>query len=176
MTLSVAVKVLSAVVTVALLATPVLVWGFLPGMAVGGPRGPAGPAVQAFARWGVGLAPLVAVLSWAFSPRRVEIEAGELRVVRRAWRAASWSLSEVERVELLPAGWLRGAVRTFGNGGLFGFYGWFYKAGAFRLLATRSDHLVEIVVGGRRVVVSPDDPARLVDGLRESAPRIHSRS
>jgi hypothetical protein len=171
MSLSAGVKVISTLVVVLLLAVPLLVWGFLPGIAEGGPRGPAGPWVQLATQIGVLVAPLVAVLSWAMAPRAVEIEGGELKVLRRAWPAATYRLPEIEQVAILPTGWLARALRIFGNGGLFGYYGWFYKKGAFRLFATRSDRLVEAVIGGRRVVFSPDEPARLVDAILAAAPR-----
>ncbi len=171
MSLSAGVKVITGLVVVLLCSVPLLVWGFFPGIAIGGPRGPAGPGVQLATRLGTLLAPVVALACWALSPRAVELEGGELKVLRRAWPAAAYRLSELERVEVLPPGWLSGALRTFGNGGLFGYYGWFYKKGAFRLYATRSDRLVEAVIGGRRVVFSPDDPERLVDAILAAAPR-----
>jgi hypothetical protein len=80
----------------------------------------------------------------------------------------------VDSASVLPPRYLFGALRTFGNGGLFGYYGWFYKKGAFRLYATRRDRLVEVVIDGKRVVVSPDEPARFLDGLLASAPRTRS--
>jgi hypothetical protein len=83
----------------------------------------------------------------------------------------AYPLSRIDRVALLPPRWLVGAVRIFGNGGLFGYYGRFYKKGVFRLFASRRDGLVEVVVDGKRVVVSPDDPARLVEGILAAAPR-----
>ncbi len=171
MSLSAGVKVISGLVVVLLCAIPLLVWGFFPGIAIGGPGGPAGAGVQLATRLGTLLAPLIAVACFALSPRAVEIEGGELKVLRRAWPAAAYRLSEIERVGILPPGWLSGALRTFGNGGLFGYYGWFYKKGAFRLFATRSDRLVETVIGGRRVVFSPDDPSRLVEAILAAAPR-----
>jgi hypothetical protein len=122
-------------------------------------------------RFGTLLAPLIALACWALSPKAIEVEGGELRVLRRGWRAATFPLSRVDGVAVLPAGALRGAVRTFGVGGLFGFYGWFYRKGAFRLYASRTDRLVEVVIDGKRIVVSPDEPQRFVDGLLASAPR-----
>jgi hypothetical protein len=171
MSLSTGVKAITGLLVVLLLAVPLLVWGFLPGIAIGGPRGPAGPGIQLATRLGTLLAPLLALACWALSPRAVELEGGELKVLRRAWPAAAYRLSEVEQVGLLPPGWLSGALRTFGNGGLFGYYGWFYKKGAFRLFATRSDRLVEARIGGKRVVFTPDDPARLVEAVLAAAPR-----
>jgi hypothetical protein len=172
MSLSGGVKALSWVVALLLCAIPLLAWSILPGAAVGGPRGPGGPGVE-IARWASLLAPLTALGSWMLAPRGLEIGGGELRLLRRAWRAAAYRLSSVEEVALLPPGAMRGAVRTLGNGGLFGYYGWFFKSGrgAFRLFATRSDGLVEVVAGGRRLVLSPDEPGRFVEDLLATAPR-----
>ncbi len=166
--------VLSGAIVLLLCSVPLLSWSIIPGVAIGGPRGLGGPESE-LARLGSLLLPLLALLSWAFAPRAVEIEGGELRVLRRGWRAAAFPLSRVEAVAVLPPGSLRGAVRTFGVGGLFGYHGWFYKKGAFRLYATRTDRLVEVVLGGRRIVVSPDQPQRFVDGLLASAPRARLR-
>jgi hypothetical protein len=164
MSLSVGLKVLSAVVTLLVASIPLLVWSAVPGIRL--------PAGGAFAANLVLFAPLVPLLSWAWSPRAVALEGGEIRILRRAWRAAAYPIQEVSEVAVLPPRWLLGAVRTFGNGGLFGYYGWFWKkGGAFRLFATRRDRLVEIVVGGKRVVVSPDEPRRLAEAILASAPR-----
>jgi hypothetical protein len=157
MSLSGGVKALTWVVVLLAGVVPLLVWSLVPGGPIGGPRGPGGPGVGA-ARWA-----------------SLEIEGGELRILRRAWRSAAYPLSSVEEVALLPPRALAGAVRTFGNGGLFGYYGWFYRKGAFRLFATRSDRLVEVVAGGKRVVVSPDEPGRFVEGLLATAPRARLR-
>jgi hypothetical protein len=177
MTLSTGVKLVTGLVVLLLCATPVVVWSLSSGILIGGPDGPAGPVAQVAARWGTLVAPLIALFCWALSPKSIEIEGGELRILRRAWRAAAYPLSRVDGVTVLPAGSLRGAVRTFGNGGLFGYYGWYFKKGPFRLYATRTDRLVQVVIGGRRIVVSPDAPQRFVDGLLSAAPRAgESRS
>jgi hypothetical protein len=173
MSLSGGVKALTWVVVLLAGAVPLLVWSLVPGGPIG-PRGPGGPGVGA-ARWASLLLPFVTAVCWALAPNGLEIAGGELRILRRAWRSAAYPLTSVEEVALLPPGALRGAVRTFGNGGLFGYYGWFYRKGAFRLFATRSDPLVEIVAAGKRVVVSPDEPARFVEGLLATAPRASLR-
>ncbi len=171
MSLSTGVKLVTGLVVLFLCAVPVVAWSRSLGILIGGPDGPAGPVVQVAARWGTLLAPLIALFCWALSPKAIEIEGGELRVLRRAWRAATFPLSRVDGVTVLPAGALRGAVRTFGNGGLFGYYGWYYKKGPFRLYATRTDRLVQVGIDGKRIVVSPDDPQRFVDGLLSAVPR-----
>jgi hypothetical protein len=174
MSLSGGVKALTWVVVLLAGAVPLLAWSLVPGGPIGGPRGPGGPGGGA-ARWASLLAPLVTAGCWALAPNGLEIAGGELRILRRAWRSAAYPLSAVAEVAVLPPGSLAGAVRTFGNGGLFGYYGWFYRKGAFRLYATRTDRLVEVLAGGRRVVVSPDEPARFVEGLLATAPRARLR-
>jgi hypothetical protein len=175
MSLSGGAKLVSGLVVLVLCAVPFVAWSTIGGLAVGGPRGPAAPWVQLLVQVGIWAAPLVGLASWALAPRAIEIEGGELRIRRRAWRGASYPLAEVTEVAVLPPRWLLGSVRTFGSGGLFGWYGWYWKKGPFRLFATRTDRLVEVVAGGRRVVVSPDEPARLVEGLVGSAPRARLR-
>ena len=174
MSLSAGVRILSWTIVLLMCAVPLLAWSILPGVAIGGPRGPGGPGVEV-ARWASLFAPLVALVSWALAPRGLEIEGGELRILRNAWRAATVPLSSIQEIAVLPPGSLRGAVRTFGNGGLFGYYGWYYRRGPFRLFATRRDRLVEIVAAGKRVVVSPDDPGRFVEGLLSRSPRARLR-
>jgi hypothetical protein len=174
MSLSAGVRVLSWAVVLLMFAIPLLTWSIIPGIVLGDRHGPGGPGADT-ARWASLLAPLIAVACWALGPKGLEIECGELRVRRNAWRPTSIPLAGIREIAVLPPGALRGAIRTFGVGGLFGYYGWFYKKGAFRLWATRSDRLVEIVAAGRRVVVSPDEPARFVEGLLASASRATLR-
>ena len=143
-----------------ILAVPVLVW-----MSILTPH-PDTPA----GRWLVLFVPLIPVVAWALSPCGVELEGGELRILRRAWRAASYPLAQVEQVRRLPPRWMLGTWKTMGNGGLFGYYGWFYRQGPVRMFASRGDRLVELVVGGGRIVVSPDDPERFVEALLATAP------
>jgi hypothetical protein len=163
MTLSAGVRWVTTLVVLLLVALPLLVWGGVPGIRLG-----TGGEV---ALWATLASPAIAVLAWAIAPKGLEIEGGDLRILRRAWPAAVFPLAGVEQVAVLPPGALRFAVRTFGVGGLFGYYGWFYRKGPFRLYATRTDELVEIVVRGARIVVSPDEPRRFVDALLGAAPR-----
>ena len=110
MSLSGSVKALSGVFTFLMFAVPVFSWFLIPGMALGGPEG---PALEA--RWATLAAPLFALVFWALSPKALEIEGGELRILRRAWRAAAYPLSRVEEVAVLPPQGLSGALRIFGE-------------------------------------------------------------
>ena len=61
----------------------------------------------------------------------------------------------------------KGALRIFGNGGLFSFTGfyWSKRLGLFRAYASCLHHCVVLRFTGRKVVVSPDDPADFVREL-----------
>jgi len=67
---------------------------------------------------------------------------------------------------------LRGALRTFGNGGLFGISGWFWsrRLGAFRAYATDPERVVLLRYhDGRKVIVTPDDVQHFVVRVRTQA-------
>lgn len=162
MSLSRGVTALSFLGTLLLLGVPVFTWSTLS-------RGPG--AIAAIVLVPTLIVPLIPLWCWALAPKALEIGGGELRVRRRAWSAATWPLSRIDAAAELPPRYLSGAIRTLGNGGLFGYYGWFYKKGAFRLFATRSDRMVEVVVDGKRLVFTPDEPARFVEALLAAAPR-----
>jgi hypothetical protein len=102
----------------------------------------------------------VMLFAWAMAPSAVVVDADELRIERRAWRALRverWTIEGVSSVAL-PS---RGAIRLFGVGGFFGSYGLFSSRalGRFRLYATRSGPAVLIRRSGGRLplVLTPDD-------------------
>jgi Bacterial PH domain len=56
---------------------------------------------------------------------------------------------------------MKWTIRTFGNGGVFGYYGSFWNRG-YRTMtwyATRTSHyLMIITIDGKKIVLTPDDP------------------
>jgi len=101
MSMSRAVQFISLLSTLLVLAVPLLVWSAIPGLRLT-------PSAEV-ARWSVLLVPLIPLASWALAPRSLELEGGELRILRRAWRAASYPLARIDEVALLPRGWMLGA-------------------------------------------------------------------
>ena len=68
--------------------------------------------------------------------------------------------NNIKSVELFVNGELNFAVRTFGVGGLFGYFGKFFKGsiGSMNWYATRRNKVVLIRTNeGENIVVSPDD-------------------
>ena len=67
---------------------------------------------------------------------------------------------------------LRGSLRLFGNGGLFGISGWFWnrRLGRFRAYATDPDRVVLLAYrDGRKVVVTPGDVQHFIVRVRTLA-------
>lgn len=136
------------------------------GLALWRERGPAETLV-------VGLAYLaIPLLTWALAPRAFTIGAGKLRVERNAWRAVEIPLARVRSVGLVPPEGVRGAIRLFGTGGLFGYYGLFRSRalGRFRLHATRGSGYVGVRTADALFVLTPERPEAFVEVLLGAAP------
>lgn len=103
----------------------------------------------------------------AFSVRGYSIVDGQVLVHRLGW-ATRFDLGALRSVEMAP-GVMTGSIRTFGNGGLFGFYGRFRNAtlGSYKAYATKGENAVVLDVEGTGpVVITPDDPAAFVETVQ----------
>jgi hypothetical protein len=129
------------------------------GLALGSALGAAGAAA-------------VLLAGWALSPAGYALAGGHLLVRRRLARPIEVPLSSVRGVALLPPEALRGAIRTFGSGGLFGHYGRFRSRalGAFRMYATRRRDLVAVRTADGLLVLSPEPARAFVDAVLARAP------
>lgn len=97
------------------------------------------------------------------APQRLEIGEKQLVILRR-YKSLIIYADEVFSVEALPKNALRGAVRTCGVGGLFGYFGSYYKSnlGAFKLYATSFDNLFLIrLKNGKKLVISCAEPEKM---------------
>ena len=104
-----------------------------------------------------------------FAPRGYGFEEGHLVVHRRGWRAARIPLRDLTAVRVAPNISSR-SIRTFGNGGLFGFTGWFHNSalGRYRAWITDPGRSVALEFDGRpTVVVSPSRTNLFAEELRE---------
>ena len=109
---------------------------------------------------------MLLVMLWCegYAPQRLEIGADRIVVLRR-YKSVTIHLDEIQSVERLPENALRGAIRTGGVGGLFGFYGKFYtrKIGSFSLYATGSENLFLIRKwDGTNIVISCSEPDKII--------------
>lgn len=105
-----------------------------------------------------------------FTVRGYTVADGALHVRRLLW------VTRIPLQTLTDAEWRHGsfgwAWRTCGNGGLYSFTGWYHQKGlgSFRALATRTTDAVILRFSDRKpIVVTPDDPATLVEALKSAA-------
>jgi len=110
-------------------------------------------------------------IAWAWSPRGYALTEDAL-VIRRLIGKVKVPLAGI--VELRPARSedLRGAVRLWGSGGLFGYYGLFRTSalGDCTWYATNRSRMVIVVSSGNTILVSPDDTEGFLSALRKAAP------
>jgi hypothetical protein len=110
--------------------------------------------------------PLALIIGSAlFTIRGYSITPNAILVHRLFWKTRL-PFSGFESAEFKPDA-MRKSVRTFGNGGLFSFTGWFYSKalGAYRAFVT-NPHLTVVLRYSRRIVVlSPASPEQFVHDL-----------
>ncbi|WP_226664848.1 PH domain-containing protein [Microbulbifer aggregans] len=110
--------------------------------------------------------PLIVLFTAAlFAIRGYRVEHDQLLILRPGWRSRI-PLSDFQSAEFTPNA-MAGSIRLFGNGGLFGFIGLFRnnELGRYRAFVTDTSRTVVIRHGASTVVISPDDPERLVRSL-----------
>lgn len=105
---------------------------------------------------------------YAFGPSGYALEGRELVIHRRGWSPARVPLTGLRGVRIAPDA-MRRSLRTFGNGGVFGFTGWFYNSrlGRYRAWVTDPKRAVVLEFADQTVVVSPGRPHLFVEELRE---------
>lgn len=107
------------------------------------------------------------VLAYAFSPRGYTI-ADESILIDRLVGTVQIPLRGLREARRSTADDFRGAIRLFGDGGLFGYYGLFRTArlGKSHWYMTNRSNAVVVRTADRVVVVSPDDPESFLLALR----------
>lgn len=123
-------------------------------------------AVQWVWWWSMVGTPLgVIVFCMACMIKGYELSADALHILRPGWRVRI-DLSSLTGAEVNAQAMSR-SFRTFGNGGLFCFAGWFRNKtlGSYRAFATDPKRAVVLKLGNKTIVVTPDDPQGFVKAL-----------
>ena len=96
-----------------------------------------------------------------------DLHADHIRVRRIAF-PVRLPIAPLKSVEQAPD-LMKRSVRTFGNGGLFGFYGRFWKPGfgKFHAYVTNPENTVVLNSEEKMIALSPDQPQVFVRMLRE---------
>lgn len=123
-------------------------------------------AMQEEATW-VAVLPIAILLgAAAFAILGYRVEADAVIIRRPGW-TTRLPLSGLVEVEAMP-GAMKRSLRTFGNGGLFGFSGRYRnrRLGAYRAWVTDRRRMVVLRFLERTIVLSPDDPQAFVEAVR----------
>ncbi len=107
---------------------------------------------------------LIYFIAFAFRPINYEVSADKL-IIHRLFVDVKIDRSQIKSVELLDKEKIGWAIRTFGVGGLFGYYGKFAntKLGSMTWYATRRDRTVLVrTVDNKKIILTPNDPDKFV--------------
>lgn len=102
---------------------------------------------------------LIIIGCWLFAPKSYSTYGGDL-VINRPVGNVNIKISEIIEARVLNSNEISGLIRTFGNGGLFGYYGKFYntKLKHLTLYTTQRKNRILIETSqGKKIVISPDD-------------------
>lgn len=105
--------------------------------------------------------------TWLFAPMGYRIDPTYLSI-RRPIGPVRICLADILESRRVGADELRGLIRTFGSGGLFGYYGKFFNKtlGPLTLYTTRRTHQILIRTrDGKKIVLSPDDADGFLSAL-----------
>lgn len=107
---------------------------------------------------------LIYFLVFIFRPVSYIVTSEEL-IVHRPLFDVKIKRADINSVQSIDEKTISGSIRTFGVGGLFGYYGKFANAGlgGMTWYATRKDKLVLIkTADNKKIIVTPDDPDNFV--------------
>ncbi len=114
---------------------------------------------------------LVLAISLAYAPRGYAIEGRAILVTRFAGTVRI-ALDNVRAARRAEPDDLRGCIRLWGSGGLFGYYGLFStaKLGKSTWYVTNRSNSVIVIMGAKTVLFSPDDPDTFLGAVQAVAP------
>jgi hypothetical protein len=117
------------------------------------------------------LAVVLILVSYAHSPRGYVIADRSILVQRLAGRPRI-ALEDAREVRRATPDDSSGAIRLFGSGGLFGYYGLFTSAklGKFTAYVTNRNNRVVVITGSKTALFSPDDVDGFLNAIHASAP------
>ena len=105
------------------------------------------------------LSALILLVCYWLSPRKYFVDNKEL-VIERPAKDVHILISDIEEVRPVVKGEMRWTIRTFGVGGLFGYYGKYYNStfGSMTWYTTQLKNRVLIQTkSGKKIIITPDD-------------------
>jgi hypothetical protein len=124
----------------------------------------------------IAVLPLVLIFSAALFTIRGYTVTSDAILVHRLFWATRLPIADLQSAQFEPST-MRSSIRTFGNGGVFSFTGFFRnkRLGAYRALVTDPNRTVVLHFSNRTVVVSPAAPEEFVQDI-SVASRQHAHT
>lgn len=117
---------------------------------------------------------IIVIAMYYLSPRGITITEGDI-VIDRKIKPVTIHLRDIKAVYAVPKSEMTFTVRTFGNGGLFGYTGYYYnkKHGTMLWYCTQRTNYVMIEnTAGKKIVITPDEPGQLLQHIQAIRPSI----
>lgn len=114
--------------------------------------------------------PVFYFLTLIFRPKHYKLS-GDRLIIHRLADKVSIDRNQIKEVKQIDPEQLRGSIRTFGVGGLFGYYGRYAnnKLGRMTWYATRKNKTVLIITNSNeKIILTPDEPEAFVERLKGS--------
>lgn len=104
--------------------------------------------------------------TFLFSVTGYTINAGTVTINRWLYNV-NINRADITEYRVVPDEDMKWTIRTFGVGGLFGYYGRFTNTnlGGMTWYATRRSNYVLLVAGGKKIILTPDDTEAFIAAL-----------
>ncbi|WP_212004750.1 PH domain-containing protein [Chitinophaga sp. HK235] len=112
---------------------------------------------------------VIVTVTWSVKPLAYELTADALIIIRPLSRKRVL-LADIAEVFPLAADELKGSIRSFGSGGLFGYLGYFasQQQGAYEMWCTDRTSMVMIILKNKKkLVISPVERNEFVLALQQ---------
>ncbi len=104
----------------------------------------------------------------AFGVYGYSIQDGKIKILRLGW-SKDIPINDIKSINYMPNAML-GSIRTFGNGGVFGYIGHFRNGILGNYQAYVTHRIMTVVIrtkDNKHYVISPDDPEQFVSSMGE---------
>ncbi|CAL1517172.1 PH domain-containing protein [Chitinophaga sp. MM2321] len=111
-------------------------------------------------------------ITWGFSPRYYQITHDGI-LIRRPFSNIFLPFEDMKAADIIDNTTLRGSIRLFGSGGLFGYLGIYKSAymGNYQMWCTNRSSLVLIVCNYKKIIISPSDNLAFMIELNDKRSR-----
>ncbi len=106
------------------------------------------------------------ILTYGFAPSSYSVIDDSIVIHRKLFGEKRIPLSDVSAIRSVSKGEMKGSMRTFGVGGLFGFFGHFRSRdlGAYRMYGSRWSNFVLIELkNGKKILITPDEISAVIE-------------